>query len=110
MKHAGIARRAALKLILPPLLAVIAAGLLGLMLGWPAWLAGLAGSAAALWLLFAGFTVYFFRNPQPIAVLPRALPPRFDFLVRDRHSCAKRARQRQNSGPAACAGPVYQRA
>jgi phosphatidylserine decarboxylase len=64
MKHAGIARRAALKLILPPLLAVIAAGLLGLMLGWPAWLAGLAGTAAALWLLFAGFTVYFFRDPE----------------------------------------------
>lgn len=64
MKHAGIARRAAAKLILVPLLAVFAAGLLGALLGWPAWLASLAVAVAALWLLFAGFTVYFFRDPE----------------------------------------------
>ncbi|MGA2177088.1 MAG: phosphatidylserine decarboxylase [Verrucomicrobiota bacterium] len=64
MKHAGIARRAALKLIFLPLLAVVAAGLLGVLLGWPAWLEALALAVAALWLLFAGFTLYFFRDPE----------------------------------------------
>jgi phosphatidylserine decarboxylase len=64
MKHAGIARRAALKLIFLPLVAVVAAGLLGMLLGWPAWLEALALAVAALWLLFAGFTLYFFRDPE----------------------------------------------
>ncbi len=63
MKHAGIARRAALKLIFLPLAALLAVGLAGLLLGWPAWLAGLTVAVAILWLLFAGFTLYFFRDP-----------------------------------------------
>jgi phosphatidylserine decarboxylase len=65
MKHAGIARRAALKLILLPLLAiVIVGGLLGVLLAWPVWPVGIASVVAVLWLLFSGFTLYFFRDPE----------------------------------------------
>lgn len=65
MKYEGIARRAAIKLIVPPLLAVVAIALAGLLLGWPRWLAGVASALAAVWLLFSGFTLYFFRDPVP---------------------------------------------
>jgi phosphatidylserine decarboxylase len=65
MKHAGIARRAALKLICLPLAALLAAGLAGRLLAWPAWLAAALATLAILWLLFAGFTLYFFRDPEP---------------------------------------------
>jgi phosphatidylserine decarboxylase len=70
MKHAGIARRAALKLIFVPLTAILLTGLAGLLLGRPAWLIGLTFAVAVLWLLFAGFTLYFFRDP--IAQTPSA--------------------------------------
>ncbi len=135
MKHAGIARRAAAKLILVPLLAVFAAGLLGALLGWPAWLASLAVAVAALWLLFAVFTVYFFRDPEAktpgapgVVVSPGhgkvdavemlkespcfagPVSPHLDFFVGDRHSRAERAGQREDCGFAACAGAVSQRA
>jgi phosphatidylserine decarboxylase len=72
MKHAGEARRAALKLIFLTLAAVCAAGLLGLALGWAGALAKFLGGvmlflAAVLvvvWVLFALFTLYFFRDPN----------------------------------------------
>lgn len=63
MKHAGIARRAAIKLIVLPLAAILALAAAGLLLGWPHWLAGTASALAVLWLLFSGFTLYFFRDP-----------------------------------------------
>jgi phosphatidylserine decarboxylase len=63
MKHAGIARRAATKLIFLPLAAVLAVAVAGLLLGWPRWLADVAAGLAILWLLFSGFTLYFFRDP-----------------------------------------------
>jgi phosphatidylserine decarboxylase len=72
MKHTGQARRAALRLIFLTLAAVCAVCLLGLVLGW-AWaragflggaVAGLAAVLGALWLLFALFTAYFFRDPD----------------------------------------------
>jgi phosphatidylserine decarboxylase len=72
MKYAGEARRAALRLILLTLAAVIAAGLLGLLLGWAGALAKFLGgllewlalALAAVWVLFAFFTLYFFRDPN----------------------------------------------
>jgi phosphatidylserine decarboxylase len=72
MIHAGQARRAALRLILLMLAAVVAVALLGLALGWIGALArfmgGLALALAAVltlaWFLFALFTLYFFRDPD----------------------------------------------
>jgi phosphatidylserine decarboxylase len=72
MKHAGEARRAALKLILVTLAIVGAVGLLGLGLGWAGALAKFLGGVAAflatvlcgVWVLFALFTFYFFRDPN----------------------------------------------
>jgi phosphatidylserine decarboxylase len=73
MKYAGEARRAALRLIFLTLLAVCAAGLLGLVLGWAGALARLLGGVVlflaavlgGLWCLFSLFTIYFFRDPDP---------------------------------------------
>jgi phosphatidylserine decarboxylase len=67
MKHAGIARRAALKLIFVPLAPFLVAVGLGLILAWPAWLVAAAVTLAVIWLLFAVFTLYFFRDPNPQA-------------------------------------------
>jgi phosphatidylserine decarboxylase len=72
MKHAGIARRAALRLIFLTLAAVLAVAALGLVLGWAAWMAKwLGGALVALaavllvvWCLFGLFTLYFFRDPE----------------------------------------------
>jgi phosphatidylserine decarboxylase len=72
MKHTGEARRAALRLIFLTLAAVFAAGLLGLALGWAGALAKFLGGVVvvlasilgAVWLLFALFTLYFFRDPN----------------------------------------------
>jgi phosphatidylserine decarboxylase len=72
MKHAGEARRAALRLILLTLAAVGAVACLSLVLRWAGDLAkflGLAGEyvalgLAGLWVLFAIFTFYFFRDPN----------------------------------------------
>ena len=72
MKHAGEARRAALRLIFLTLIAVGAVGLLGLGLGWAGALAEFLGRAvvvlaavlAGIWILFALFTFYFFRDPH----------------------------------------------
>jgi phosphatidylserine decarboxylase len=73
MKHSGTARRAGLRLILLMLAAVLAVGLLGLALGWIGALARFMGGAALAlagvlimaWFLFALFTLYFFRDPDP---------------------------------------------
>jgi len=72
MNYAGEARRAALRLILLTLAAICAVGLLGLVLGWAGALARSLGGAVVvlasvlgvLWLLFALFTCYFFRDPN----------------------------------------------
>jgi phosphatidylserine decarboxylase len=72
MKHAGEARRAALRLIFLTLAAVCAVGLLGLALGWASALVQFLGGLVvvlafvlgALWFLFALFTLYFFRDPN----------------------------------------------
>jgi phosphatidylserine decarboxylase len=66
MKHSGKARKAAFKMILITLIvlvALLAAGVLG-------WLISTAIVAvwtfiAAVWFLFALFTLYFFRDPTP---------------------------------------------
>lgn len=68
MTHSGKAQRAAIRLILFTLVAVV--GLI--VLGWVAYLIGgflkvLAEILAALWLFFAAFVLYFFRDPDPIA-------------------------------------------
>jgi phosphatidylserine decarboxylase len=72
MKHAGEARRAALKLICLTLAGVGAVAVLGLALGWASALAiflghvlvDLACVLAVVWILFALFTLYFFRDPN----------------------------------------------
>ncbi|HEY3864389.1 MAG TPA: phosphatidylserine decarboxylase [Verrucomicrobiae bacterium] len=72
MKHAGEARRAALRLILLTLAAVCAVGLLGLALGWAGMVAKFLGhvviyaaaALASIWILFSIFTFYFFRDPN----------------------------------------------
>ena len=72
MKHAGEARRAALRLIFLTLAAVGAAGLLGLVLALAGTVAKFVGGLvvscsfvlAGAWALFALFTLYFFRDPN----------------------------------------------
>jgi len=72
MKHKGMARRAALRLIFLTLAAICAAGVLGLMLSWAGVVAKFLGGLiivlafglAILWTLFALFTLYFFRDPN----------------------------------------------
>src|SRR5437773_10175643 len=66
MKHAGKAAQAARKLILWTfvlLVVVVAGGFLAIVLG------SLIASAAlfllCVWVVFAGFTLYFFRDPDP---------------------------------------------
>jgi phosphatidylserine decarboxylase len=72
MKYVGEARRAALRLVFLTLVAVCAAGLLGLALIWAGVLVKSLGVAVeflaavlgGLWVLFALFTFYFFRDPE----------------------------------------------
>jgi phosphatidylserine decarboxylase len=64
MKHEGKAQKAAFKLIVASLLlllAIIGAGLIGKFLG--SVIVGAATGLFVLWLLFIGFTLYFFRDP-----------------------------------------------
>jgi phosphatidylserine decarboxylase len=66
MKHSGKARKAGLKLILITLLLVV----LVLVFGFFATAIGIVVAAVwpfvvALWMLFALFTLYFFRDPNP---------------------------------------------
>ena len=66
MKHAGRARQSALKLIFLALAALILVLGAGLVAKFLAWLFGaIALSLVALWVLFALFTFYFFRDPNP---------------------------------------------
>lgn len=65
MKHSGKARKAGLKLIalsLPVLAAIGALGFLATGAGWP-----IIPAAAGVWLVFALFTLFFFRDPTPRA-------------------------------------------
>jgi phosphatidylserine decarboxylase len=65
MKHAGKARQAALKLIfwsLAGLMVIFVAGIMAVMLGHVIW--ELSVALVAVWVLFALFTFYFFRDPE----------------------------------------------
>ncbi len=67
MKHSGKASGAALKLIglsAVAVLLLLAAALIGKFLG--TLVLGLAGVIGAVWVLFVIFTVYFFRDPDPL--------------------------------------------
>jgi phosphatidylserine decarboxylase len=61
MKHAGQARRAALKLIFLTLLGVAVLGLIARGINFLP--AIIIGAGASLWILFVLFTLYFFRDP-----------------------------------------------
>jgi phosphatidylserine decarboxylase len=80
MKHAGKARKAAFKLIMISLVVVVViAGI-----GAAAALAGTAIVAATpvlilLWLAFAGFTLYFFRDPEAM------VPPGANLVLSPAH-------------------------
>lgn len=66
MKHAGKGRQAAFRIIiwsLVLLVLIFAAGLVASMIGTI--IAGVATVLAALWIVFAAFTFYFFRDPTP---------------------------------------------
>ena len=67
MRHSGKAAQAGLRLILLSLIAVIVVcgfGLLARVIG--SVIALVSWSMVVLWLLFAVFTLYFFRDPQPV--------------------------------------------
>ena len=67
MTHSGKAIRAGFKLIfwtLVLLLALIAAGFLAIVVG--GFIMTIASSLIAVWMLFALFTLYFFRDPEPL--------------------------------------------
>lgn len=67
MKHSGKARRAGLRLIfwtVVMLVAVITAGFLAIIVG--GFIVTLATSLITVWVLFALFTLYFFRDPNPL--------------------------------------------
>src|ERR1051325_562256 len=70
MKHSGKARRAAFKMILLSLVAGIALWLVFTFATALATILTVMAVAAmpiliVLWFLFAGFTLYFFRDPNP---------------------------------------------
>ncbi|MDW8310689.1 MAG: phosphatidylserine decarboxylase [Verrucomicrobiales bacterium] len=68
MKHAGKARQAALRLVwlsFAALVAVLVAGVLAAIIG--SLVIGMAFALVCLWALFAAFTMYFFRDPEPRA-------------------------------------------
>jgi len=75
MDHSGKATKAALKLVcwtLFLLLALLAAGVIARFLG--NWIPAAASTLTALWILFAIFTLYFFRDPTPLApAIPNAI-------------------------------------
>lgn len=75
MDHSGKATKAALKLIfwtLVLLLALVAAGVIATFLG--SLIAAAALALIVLWILFAVFTLYFFRDPNPLApAIPNAI-------------------------------------
>jgi len=66
MKHKGKATQAALKLIfwtLVALLGVVVIGIASILVG--KFLTGIAGFLFGLWMLFALFCLWFFRDPNP---------------------------------------------
>lgn len=68
MKHSGKAAQSALKLIglsLAGVLGLLAVAFLGKVIGSFV-LDYLVGALAGLWVLFAAFTFYFFRDPDPL--------------------------------------------
>ncbi len=70
MKHSGRARKAAFKLLLLSLIAVVVIYALGAFLVAAAAIIGAAGVAIIPvvivgWVVFAVFTLYFFRDPKP---------------------------------------------
>ena len=75
MKHAGKARKSAVRIIvfsLVLLVLIFAAGLVASMVGTI--IAGVATVLAGLWVLFALFTFYFFRDPTPkTPAIPNAI-------------------------------------
>jgi phosphatidylserine decarboxylase len=75
MKHSGKAFRAGLKLIcwsLVLLVAIVAAGVVATLLGGI--IAAIASILISLWVFFALFTLYFFRDPDPAAPsIPNAI-------------------------------------
>ena len=67
MKHSGKASRAALKLIfwtLVFLLALLTGGILATFVGGI--IAAVSTILIVVWVLFAVFTLYFFRDPDPL--------------------------------------------
>jgi phosphatidylserine decarboxylase len=68
MKHSGKAFKAAMRIIfwtLVLLLALCAAGVLATLLG--GLIAAISAGLVTLWILFVLFTLYFFRDPEPLA-------------------------------------------
>ena len=73
MKHAGKAQQAGGRLIflaLAAVLVLLVVGFLAKVIG--AFVVGLASVLITLWILFTAFTVYFFRDPEPLAPTDRA--------------------------------------
>jgi phosphatidylserine decarboxylase len=75
MKHSGKAFRAALRIIfwtLVLLVALFAAGILATVLG--SVVAAISTVLVSVWLVFVLFTLYFFRDPNPLApTIPNAI-------------------------------------
>ena len=68
MKHSGKAATAALRMVgwtLVLLLAILAAGVVAKYLNQL--IMTIAGFLIGVWVVFAAFTFYFFRDPDPIA-------------------------------------------
>lgn len=65
MKHAGKAKIAAFRLILLSLVVMLVLTAFGLLArSITSFVMGLGVTLLALWILFAGFTMYFFRDPE----------------------------------------------
>lgn len=75
MKHSGKAFKAAMRIIfwtLVLLLALFAAGVLATLLG--SLVAAISTALVAVWVLFVLFTLYFFRDPNPLTPsIPNAI-------------------------------------
>ncbi len=70
MKHSGMARKAAFRIIFLSLVAVVLIWALGLLVTVISTVLGIVGFAGlpfllAAWLIFGAFTLYFFRDPTP---------------------------------------------
>jgi phosphatidylserine decarboxylase len=75
MKHSGKSLKAAMKIIfwtLVLLVALFAAGVLATLLG--SVVAAISSALVGVWVLFVLFTLYFFRDPNPLApTIPNAI-------------------------------------